>query len=184
MAIYYGDDCDQNVVDPECSLCVDNPELAGIGQAALVHKSYYPTIAANPTSGAVWLTGIQQGKVKVIPGIRGDFDGGSPVYGPGYGRRKQTLMGNDYKGNLYDPNYIDNAPFYNSILKTANWHVAVSTETQTHLSDNPVTFAPKNPMADDITKNMEWATEFSFFQNDLFMPFNTPDGIFDCSWTS
>lgn len=182
MAIYYGSTCDENIVDPECSLCVDNGELAGIGQAGFVHQSYYTTLAANPTDAAVWLAGIQAGKIKILPGIRGEFDGGSPKYGPGYGRRVNTYLGSEYKGKTYDQNYIDNALFYDSILTSANWHVVFCSETQTHLSANPATFAPANPIGDDITKSIEWVTEFTFFQKGLVTPFNTPAGIFDCSW--
>ena len=179
---YYGSTCDDNIVDPECTLCVDDYELSGIGSAAVIHKTYYPTLIANPTSYAVWLAGIQAGHIKIIPNIRGEFDGGSPKYGQGYGRRVNTYLGAEYKGKLYDANYIENALFYDSIAPTSNWHVAITSETQVHISKNPVTFSPTNPITDDIQKAIEWVTEFTFQQQGLVIPYTYPAGIFDCAY--
>lgn len=185
MATYYGDNCDQVLITPECSDCVENPELGGLRRAGVVHKSYYPTLSGNPTNATIWQTSITAGLIKIIPGLRGDFDGGTPKMGAGYGDRPETLMGYDYKGAFYDPNYIDNSAFYESLsgsTPATNWHVAICTETQCHLSAKPVTFATSNPIAEDIGKNMEWKTDFHFFQKPLFRPFTMPVGIFDCAY--
>lgn len=182
MGTYYGSNCDENILTPECSTCVDAYELAGIGAAAMVHKSYYATLLAGISNPVVWEAGVNAGLIKIIPNIRGEFDGGSPKYGPGYGRRPNTYMGSEYKGKLYDANYIENAAFWDSVLTTSNWHIAINTETQVHLTKNPVTFAPGNPIADDIQKAVEWAVEYTFFQKGLVLPYTAPAGIFDCSF--
>lgn len=181
MATYYGSKCDENILTPECSTCVDSYELSGIGSAAIVHASYYATLLAGISTPSVWQTGYATGKIKIIPNIRGEFDGGTPKMGVGYGRRLNTYVGSEYKGKLFDANYIENSLFWDSVLTTSNWHVAIVTETQVHLSKNVVTFAPGNPIADDIQKVMEWSVDYSFFQTGLMLPYNAPAGIFDCS---
>lgn len=182
MANYYGSACDSHVVDPECSVCIDNYELAGIGAAAFIHKTYLAALRADVSNASLWLAGRAAGKLKILPNIRGDFDGGTPKEGPGYGRRTATYVGSDFKGKLYDGNYIDNAAFWDSIMGTSDWHIAICTESQVHISANPVTISAANPIADDIGKIMEWVADYKFFQKGLFLPETAPNGIFDCSF--
>jgi len=182
MATYYGSSCDSHIVDPECSVCIDNYELAGIGAAAFVHSSYKATLMADVSNRTTWLTGRSNGLIKLLPNIRGDFDGGTPKEGPGYGRRTSTYIGSDFKGKLYDGNYIDNAAFWDSILGTSDWHICIVTESQVHVSDAPATISAANPIADDIGKIMEWVADYKFFQKGLFLPHPAPEGLFDCSF--
>lgn len=184
MPTYYGSNCDDNILTPECSLCVDSFELSGIGEAALIHKSYYSTIIADVDNATLWQTGYSTGLIKIIPNIRGDMDGGAPKYGPGYGRRANTYLGSEYKGKLIDANYIENAAFWESVQTTSNWHVAIKTQSQVHISKNPVTFGVKNPIAEDINKAMEWEVEYTWNQYGVLLPYTAPDGIFDCSFAS
>jgi hypothetical protein len=57
--------------------------------------------------------------------------------------------------------------------------VAYRTETQIHISNNPVQVIPKNPVQDDITTEVVWDVLVKWSDSDVPCPVDVPAGIFD-----
>ena len=129
MYVYYPstEGCEIVALDPVCNPCLDY-EKGRIRSIALVHKSYYPTLAIDPTNPEVWKTGILSGAIKVINEVLGSTDGGSEKTGPGYGDNIETLLGYDFAPVIKDPNYKGNSLFWNSVNGKSPYHLAYRTE--------------------------------------------------------
>jgi len=174
------DPCSVDIIDPVCNSCVDDIELGRVRGVCYVHKSYYPTLEADPENAQKWADGIEQGFIKMIPKTSGTFDGGSPVEVPGYGDTESKIIGYKFQLSYKDPSLKGNTPFYNSIKKSSDYHVAFRTETLTRISDNPCTVIPKSPVEEDMTSQAVWNVDVKFNGEDQPVPFDTPADVFDC----
>ncbi len=179
--IYYKSDadCENEVIDPKCDPCLI-PEKGRIRGVAFIHKKYYPILIEDPTSQQLWQNGIAQGYIKVIHETLGSTDGGSEETGPGYGDNSETLLGYNHAPVIKDPNYKGNSLFWNSIKGKSSYHLAYRTETQVHISDNTVTTIPKNSIEEALNSNVDWNVTIKWFQKNLLLPHDTPEGIFSC----
>lgn len=180
FTVYYGACATASQPDYYAPFCeADNPPEKGrIRSFAFIAKDYLATLQADPTDSAIWVTGILDKKIIIIPTIAGDYDGGSPVTGPGYGDTKETTVGYDHVITYRDPNYKLNAAFYNAIKYGRNWVPAWRTETQTHIADNAAQIIPKAPISEDLASDVAWNVEVRFSQPDLPIPFDTPAEVF------
>jgi hypothetical protein len=178
FSIYYPG-CVEAVPDHICNLCGDDIEHGRISSIAFIKLSYLPTLLAGPTVAQTWIDGIATKDIVIIPQVLGSSDGGAPVEGTGYGRQQSSLLGFNFSVTYKDPNYKQNAAFYNAIKRSRNYAVAYVTESQTHISDNAVQVLPKAPIAEDLTSEVVWDVEVKFSQPDHAVPFDTPTGVFD-----
>lgn len=175
-SIYYPSGCDTAVPNHFCDPC-ETPEHARVRSVAFVKSS----VAFNDNSDATeWEEGIANGDIIVIAEVLGSFDGGQPVEGTGYGDQATKVTGYNFELSFKDPNYKQNADFYNAIKNSRSYKLAFRTETQTHLSTNTVTVIPKNPVTENLTDEVVWDVLVKFAQGDLPEPFDTPEGIFQC----
>jgi hypothetical protein len=178
--IYYPQGCDVQVPDHICDGCTgDDVEHGRVRSVGFIALGYLATILADPTDAALWTTGITNKKVIIIPEVSGTYDGGSPVYGPGYGDEVERLIGYNYTLNFKDPNYKANAAFYNALKNSKGYAIVYRTESQIHISSKTVKVTPKNPVTDDITSEVVWDNECKWTQADLMAPVDTPVGVFD-----
>lgn len=173
-SIYYPEGCDTAVPPHHCDPCAPI-EHGRVRSVAFIKQSFEFT---DPTDPNEWTTGIENGDIVVIPEVLGSFDGGAPVEAPGYGDQETKITGYNFSLLFKDPNYLENADFYNAIKRSRNYKIAYRTETQTHISTNTVTVLPKNPVAEELTSEVVWDVEVKFSQGDLPEPFNTPAGTF------
>lgn len=180
LTVTYPTDCDDADPIHECSDCTD-PELGRIRGIAFIKKDY--TIA-DPTSVDDWNTGIESGDIIIVPMTRGTFDGGTPKEGPGYGDQATKYIGTDYSLTFFDPDYITNRDFYNTIKLYQNWKVAYKTETQVHLTDKVCQVLPKAPVADDITSEVVWEVMVKWSSQNEPTPYTAPAGVFICTTIS
>lgn len=134
----------------------------------------------DPTDPTEWQAGIASKDIIIIAEVLGQFDGGQPVEGSGYGDQQSKLTGYNFELGFKDPNYKNNADFYNAIKNSRNYKVAYRTETQTHISDNNVSVIPRNPVTENLTDEVVWDVLVKFSQADLPEPFDTPANIFQC----
>ena len=174
--------CEEEIFNPQCDPCLDNIEHGRIRSIALIHKNYKPVLESDPENPNIWLDGLQNKLIYIIPETLGSFDGGSPVEATGYGDQSTKVTGYNFVANYKDPNYKGNCNFYNSIKKSANWHFAFRTETLTRISGKPVSIIPKSPIAEDLTSEVVWDVEVKWAEKDQPCPFVTPEGVFSCDF--
>jgi len=172
MPIYYPS-C-STVLSPTCSDCPPK-ELGGI-RSIWFQKVSSPFLdITNPTE---WATKICAKDVFVLPKTRGSLDM-AEVTDTGFGDIPMDLSGYDFTLNVFDPNFLGNCSFWNSIKKSSEWKVGYRTETQVYLSTSVALIIPKAPISDDIKSKVLWNTTIKFSQEDVPCPTNMPVGIFD-----
>lgn len=151
---YYPSGCEENIVAHVCGSC--DVELSRVRGVALVNQSYYPTLVANLGNQATWDAGINSGEIYVYPETQGEYDGGTPNMGQGYGDTEENLNSYTFNLTFKDPNYINNRNHYNSVKGSRNFHVAFRSETVLAISDVPCTIVPQNPIQNDLKLERTW----------------------------
>lgn len=176
MAIYYQDTCTDESVEHFCDDC-EAKESARIRSVFFVKEGYE---FSDPTDKTEWQTAAAAGNVVVVPKTRGQFDGGSPNYGPGFGDEEQRYINSTFKLNYFDPNLKNNYEFYEAKKRSKTWCVGYRTESLVWISDKPCTIAPKAAVSDNINEGVEWEVEVTWNSANNPEPFNMPDDIFTC----
>jgi|694.fasta_scaffold57814_3 hypothetical protein len=175
---YYPQGCDENISAHVCGTCGD--ELSRVRGVAFINESYYAAIAANPDDISVWNAGIATGDIRVIPETQGEYDGGNPNMGQGYGDVEEKLNSYTFTLTYMDPTYIGNQPFYNEIKRSLNWYVAFRSETVLAISDEPCVIVPQNPIANDLKVERVWNVQVKWTSENFPDEVITPDGLFTC----
>lgn len=178
MAYAYYPGCEDELPDHIVDDCPGSKEHARVRSIAFIHTSYLATLLAGQETPSVWVTGINDRKIIIIPQVSGQYDGGEPVEGPGYGDQESSLAGYKHTIGYKDPNYKQNAAFYNAIKFSRDWVPAWRTETQTQIADVPAQIIPKAPITDQLTDEVVWDVQVKFTQPDIPVPFDTPADIF------
>lgn len=174
--IYYPTGCDAEIPDHLCSNCPDI-EHGRIRSAGYIKKSFEFADPSNPNE---WRTGILNKDIIIIPAVNGTFDGGSEQEGDGYGDQQTKLLGYNFTSTYKDPNYKQNAQFYNEIKKSQNYRYFYRTETQVHITEEAVQAIPKNPVTANTTDEVTWEVTVKWSSGDLPIPYDMPDGTFTC----
>lgn len=175
-SIYYPSGCDTIVPDHFCDPCAEI-EHGRVRSVAFIKSDF---AFVDPTDPTEWEAGIANRDIIVIAEVLGSFDGGAAVEGSGYGDQQTKLTGYNFELSYKDPNYKQNADFYNAIKNSRAYKVAYRTETQVHISENAVSVVPRNPVTENLTDEVVWDVLVKFSQGDLPAPVNTPAGIFQC----
>lgn len=175
-SVYYPSGCSTSVPDHYCDGC-PVIEQGGIRSVAFIKEGFDFTDPTNPTQ---WQAGIASKDIIIIPNVFGDFDGGSPVEAQGYGDQATRLTGFNFQLTYNDPDYKNNADFYNAIKRSTVYRIAYRTQTLTHISENNVTVIPKNAVATELTSALGWNVLVKWSEGDLPVPYDTPAGIFTC----
>ncbi len=149
--------------------CCFNKEFGRVRSAALIHKSYLPQIIAAPETLSVWNTGINTGKVIIIPQVSGSFDPGEPQKLKGYGTRFETNGPREMKLTFNDPFYQENYFFYNELNKVVGWSPAFRTSSLLHICTTPAIIKTKNVVEDDLESEVIWQAECKMRSLDLPM---------------
>jgi hypothetical protein len=180
--MYSYSDCVTEIPNNYCDNC-PSPELGGIGGFALVRHDAYDTLAADPTNPSLWqdLIDANDGSIYIFPNTQGSFDGGTAKTGQGWGRVAIRRQASEYKLNIRDLNYILNAPFWDAVQDSYNYHPVFLTETQAHIADKPSAIVPKAPITQEWDSEVVWEAEMSWIGKRYPVPFDIPAGIFVCS---
>lgn len=183
MSIYYpSSNCGGgSIPDYYCNPCLDSSviEYGRVRSIALIKNTYINTLLANPSSSSVWSTGINNADIIVIYATQGSYDGGTVQELTGFAD-SVTYNGNTTHILTYrDPFSASNCDFYNAIRNTTDYTIAFRTSTQVWFAESPVTFTPKNPVADDIQSAMSWEVQCKWQNPDSPCGYPTPAGIFD-----
>lgn len=181
MSAYYPDaTCGGNESIPvySCNPCPDY-EYGRIRSVALIKLTYISTVLANPSSTAVWTTGINNGNIIVMNKVAGSYDGGTQEEIPGFGDVSTANGGADHVLTVRDPNYVENGDFYNAARTNDEYSVAFRTSSQIHFSETGVTISAKNPIQDDLKSVVVWETTYKWSNADSPVPYDVPSNIFD-----
>ena len=176
MAGYYPSSCDNSVPDHLCNRC-GVVEHGRILSAAFISNDFDILDYSNPTE---WIAGINAGKIKVIPDVRGEKPKGSPVLVDGYGRLKQRMIGYDFTASITDPSLIGNYDFYASLVGSTNYRLAFCTDTQVYVTSEPVTIIPDFIVTVDLNSEVTWTVDFQWSSPKPIPFFNMPEGVFEC----
>lgn len=174
-AIYYPG-CPEAIPDHYCNVC-EKPEHARVRSVAYIAKDF---AFVDPSSPTEWQDGIDNKKIIIIPQTNGSFDGGAEVESTGYGDQQTRLNGYNFQVVYNDPNYKNNADFYNAIKTSRNYKFAFRSESQIHMVDVTIQAIPKNPIVEDLTAEVVWNVTVKWSDDDLPVPYDVPTGIFEC----
>ena len=140
-----------------CDPC-DTPELGRVRVLILIKKG---TQIAIPLVKTDWQNAIEAGNIIIIPRTIGSFDGGTPVYGDGYGNETERKLADDYVLSVRDPNYADNTEFWEEAEKEV-WNVAFVTETKLQYVNSDVRLTAKAPVEEGLDSRVVWNVEMKW----------------------
>jgi len=175
---YYPSGCDENITDHTCGTC--GVELSRVRGTAFVNKSYYAALSVDFEDEALWNAGIASGAIIVYPETQGEFDGGTPNMGQGYGDTEESLNSYTFMLSFKDPNYVGNRDHFNSVKGSRNFHVAFRSETVLATSDEPCTIVPKSPIANDLKVERTWDVEVKWTSDNFPEESAIPANLFTC----
>lgn len=176
---YPAENCQTSAPAYQCTPC-PTLEKAGISSVALIRSGFVFMDISDKTE---WLTGIENGDIKFIPKTRGNYDGGTPKYGEGFGRVKQRTLGYDYKLQFKDEDFRNNSDFYDAIDESNAWTLAWFTESLVWHSRATVTIAVKDAIDEDIEKDIWWDCEVSWFHRNKPLKAEAPEDIAESCFT-
>lgn len=175
-AIYYPGGCDVAVGAHYCNPC-EPIEHGRVRSVAYVKKDFAFT---DPTDATEWEAGVAAGDIIIIAEVIGSSNGGAPVEAPGYGDQSTKITGYDFEVVYKDPNFAQNADFYNAMKYSRNFKIAYRTENFTQISTNAVSVVPSAPITENLSDEVVWNVTVKFTQGDIPTPIATPAGIFTC----
>jgi hypothetical protein len=111
---------------------------------------------AAPITAATWTAGIAAGNIIIIPMTAGSYDPGDPKELKGYGDNKSSYGTREMTLSWFDPNYVNNYGFYNSINGASDFVPAFRTSSLVHIFDTTATITAKDPVADDLESEVVW----------------------------
>lgn len=170
----------ENIVSHECNVC--ETELGRIRSAALIHKSYYATLIADVENVTLWDNGIEAGLIYLYPSLNGSYDGGVPKYSRGFASAPETLLAYNFSCEITDPNYQGNLNHWGRLAGNKNYYIAFCSETIMSISTRVCNILPKNPIDNDLKKQVTWNVQFKWVDLDLPIHSSIPDGIFECEY--
>lgn len=138
------------------------------------------TILAAVDDPTVWASGQNDDlKVIVIPQTHGEYPAPSEITGPGYGDQVEQIVGFDHQVTFFDPTYSDNCDFWNAMRSARNYHLAYRTSSKIHITQDPVTWIPKAPIADDLGSEVVWNVLAKWRNINTPCAYDVPANIFD-----
>ena len=152
MPPIFSGECSTELAAHLCNPCPDpsEREFGRVRTAGFIFSDYIAALMANPTSVALWVTGIQTGKIIIVPETAGDYDPGDPKSLKGYGDRSDTKGPRTMTLKFIDPNLTDNYPHYNGLGNQTELIPFFRTSSQTRIFDKPASITAKDPVADDL----------------------------------
>lgn len=175
QVVYPG--CPDEFLLHNCTSCI-TPENGRVRHIAFVHTSVSFTDITSPVE---WKAAMLLKKIHVVAGVNGTYDGGSPTIGRGYGAVPKRKTGNTFKLTVYDPNFLENCSFYNSMGNSMNYRIAFCSETVMQISDSACLCVQKDSIEEPTESERVWTLDIEFSQKNTACHVAIPGGIFLCS---
>lgn len=184
MAGYYPDACDISIGVHSCVECV-SIEHGKIRGAGFIHKDYYDILMADPESEAAWADGIALGSEGIIniPAVEGSLGEPSEATRPGFGDVSEFLLGFDWSLSFNDPNFLtgQNCNFWNSMNNARGlYYFYYRSETQTYITDKPVTVIAKPVIENDIDSVALWKVDVKWKGLNIPCNYETVETVRTC----
>lgn len=144
-----------------CDPC-DSAELGRVRSLVLINPGTTITI---PFDLNQWKQGIEAGTIIIIPKTIGSFDGGSPVYGNGYGDETERKLADEYVLSVKDPAYKQNVDFWSAAEKET-WNIAYRSESLLNYVKANVKLTAKAPIEEDLASEVVWNVELKWKHKD------------------
>lgn len=161
---YYPSTCDVEIGEHVCDACAvrESGRLRGAG---FIHKDYYSTLIADPNNSSLWTTGLDTGTLGIIniPEVEGSLGEPSEVVRTGFGDVTEFLIGFDFTATFNDPNFLENCDFWNDMNNArGEFYFFYRSETQTYITDKPVTVIAKQIIENDINSLVLWKIDIKW----------------------
>ena len=175
---FYPSNC--NTIESH-NACGCGIELARVRSVALIHSSFINQILTDPEDSSIWLAGITAGMIVVLPQTQGEYTGGEPILGRGFGYSEETLIAYSFGVNYKDPDYVGNLPHYNSITGSRNFYIAFCSETIMRISQRAGTLVASNPIANSLKDEVNFILTYKWTYDKMPLEYTIPDGVFVCA---
>ena len=175
---FYPSNC--NTIESH-NACGCGIELARVRSVALIHSSFINQILTDPEDSSIWLAGITAGMIVVLPQTQGEYNGGEPILGRGFGYSEETLIAYSFGVNYKDPDYVGNLPHYNSITGSRNFYIAFCSETIMRISQRAGTLVASNPIANSLKDEVNFILTYKWTNDKMPLEYSIPDGVFVCA---
>lgn len=146
-----------------CNQCA-TPESGRVSAVAYV-KQGAPLV--DPTDPQDWFDLLCNGLAIIIPNVRGTYDGGAVVEGPGYGRtpvRRQSANHQVVYNHLMDCNNID---FYNALVQTYDYDFWFATDTKIWRAGSTSMQHAQMPITEDVASDIEFSVTVKWTNKNL-----------------
>lgn len=160
--------------------CCSLPELGRVRSLALIHKSYFATLAVDFESAALWYNGKSLGKIIAYENTNGEYDGGVIVPIRGFGFGETRYIGKNFNLDAIVTQYKGQRDHFNTLQGSNNYYLAWCTDTVTFITEKPVTLVIGNPIANDITKRVTWRLNAKWLDKNLPLEIEKDSTVFEC----
>lgn len=173
--INYAAGCDEALGTHFCDPC---PEQEGARVSSVIVSDDFDM--TDPEELAEYQAAIQAGTMRLIPDVRGSFDGGTPEYGKGYGRVSEVYKRSKFKLTFFDPNLKQNWSFYDGLKRARDKRIYFVTETLIWIATVPASWFAKPVITEETTDIIDWQVDVTWDAGSCPRPYDLPDGLIDC----
>jgi len=162
-----------------CNSC-PTPLKGNIYAVAVTLRAATKQTSFDPTSTQDWYNLVCNNLARIIPNVRGTYDGSTAVEGPGYGSLSTRTIGRNHQLTYNQLFQCENIDFYNQI-QSSNlfefwWLVG---ETQLFRSGSAANIFAQMPVTEDVSSDVEFAVTVKFANPYLSECYDVPPTIFD-----
>lgn len=165
----------QQLADFICDTCL-TPEKGRVRGVAFTKIG---VDILDPSDPQVWKNIECNDLGVIIPAVRGNYDGGSILEGPGYGSQKFRQIGTDHTVVYNHLWSCENKDFYDSIREVSDYEFWMATESKIFRSVVAISAQPTMPITDDVASELEFQVTVKWSQKQLPQCYDIPGDIFE-----
>jgi hypothetical protein len=155
-----------------CDPCSDG-EKGRVSGVILFDKSIKDDLTqANLILMSWWEAQLAASTVRIIPSVRGTYDGGTNKTVTGFGRLAEKITGKEHVLVWNDKNHTTNHAFYSYLEENLkNFIPGWVTENELRIANAPLTkFEVKDPVEEDVDSIVVWQSTATWTQKNPNIP--------------
>lgn len=155
-----------------CDPC-DDGEKGRVSGIVLFDKSIKDDLTdENLKLMSWWETQLAAGSAKIIPSVRGTYDGGTNKTVTGFGRLTEKITGKEHVIVWNDKNHTQNHGFYTSLeANLKDFIIGWVTENEMRVANAPLTkLEIKDPVEEDVESIVVWQGTATWTQKNPNIP--------------
>jgi hypothetical protein len=155
-----------------CDPCSDG-EKGRVSGVVLFDKSIKDDLTqANLILMSWWEAQLAASTVRIIPSVRGTYDGGTNKTVTGFGRLAEKITGKEHVLVWNDKNHTTNHAFYSYLEENLkNFIPGWVTENELRIANAPLTkFEVKDPVEEDVDSIVVWQSTATWTQKNPNIP--------------